>query len=352
MTRPNFSIAVPALLGALLFSACSAGRVPTAPTAEGLVRQGVLALHRNDMEEADRSFRGALQLGRESQAGAFARDSLTEMHGMRLFPDVVGNCPAAGQQALSQAEEQFARKDFDSALSLYRTAIEHCPRSAVIRTAMADAHYARGDYEQAREDFRAALELDPWNRAAHRYLSDTEAKLGNSHAAWEEATLAVLSDPNYQMAWITLGERTGGGPKNLRRVRADKPYVTEDGALNVFVDGPDADKQSWLIYGLALKSLETAGKSHLEAERERIDLVFETRGNALATASGATAGFWDLMESAKAAGYLDEAIYVHLIDQSMAAEYAEFRSENRQRLIDYMRTLVSPPPASPGKGRA
>jgi hypothetical protein len=191
----------------------------------------------------------------------------------------------------------------------------------------------------------AALELDPWNRAAHRYLSDTEAKLGNTYAAWEHAMLAVLSDPNYQMAWMTLGERTTGGPAALRRVRADKPYITEEGALTWFTDWPDSDRQAWMGYGMALQTLDTAGKSHLEIERERVEWAIGPRGKTPANASVAQPGFWDLMAEARSAGYLDEAIFVHLIDKPMADEYAAFRTKNRQRLVDYMKKMVSPPPA-------
>lgn len=331
----------------LLLSSCAASRQPVTATAEGYVRQGVLALHRNDMQAADRSFRAALQAGGESQAGLFARDALTEMYGLRLYPDVVTDCPAAAQIALDQAEEQFASKHFDAAMPLYRTAVDNCPKSATIRMAMADAHYASGNYDQAKTDFLAALELDPWNRAAHRYLSDTEARLGNAYSAWEHAMLAVLSDPNYQMAWVSLGERTSGGPAALRRVRADKPYVNEDGALVVYTsDWPDADRQAWMSYGLALQYDETAGKSALQVERDRVDTALRSHGMPVAGSSGAARSFWDRMAEAKEAGYLDEAIFVHLIDKPMAAEYAAFRDRNRQRLVEYIEKMVSLPPAT------
>ena len=114
------------------------------------------------------------------------------------------------------------------------------------------------------------------------------------------------------------------------------------------------DRQLWMTHSIVAADDFKKNPDHtrLTMEQKRVELVLgfyaENR-----TASGATASaFWDAIEVAKTAGFLDEAIYVHLIDQSMAAEYAEFRQTHRDRLARYMKTLVAPPPPTTNAPRS
>jgi len=338
----------------LLATLASCSTSQRTATPRGFVQLGMAALERGDAPAAERSFQEVIRTGSDTEDAAFARDSLREIRGARLFPDTLTGCSAESLEALDSAEEEFARGRFDASLPDYRRAVEGCPQSATMRVAFADAFYSRGDFRQAREEFRAAIERDPWNRAAWRYLSDTEQKLANSYAAWEAAMFAVLSDPLYEMGWVTLGHNIAGGPAALGRVRIDKPYVNiEKGSPVIHMviveprtNGTDVDGPLWSGYATmaALVFPDTPGKSHLEIERARVNGVLETYGRSVPDPATSRRGFWDLMADAEAAGFLDEAIYVHLMDNSMATEYAAFRTAHRERLVEFMKRMVAPPP--------
>lgn len=344
MTTTALRSVLAAIAVASLAASCSAARIQ--PTPDGYAKAGASALARGDYEAAERDFRSAIAAGGDGEAAAISRDMLRELYGARLYPDSVDACPATAQQAYHDAEEEFGKGGYAAASELFRAAADQCPSSATIRVSWADTFYRQGDYERSSAMFHEALAIDPWNRAAWRYLADAESRRGRPYAAWEASLFAVLSDPTYEMAWVYLG-RYGSGP--LRRVRADKPRTTIDGGtptLHIDPDQPDPDR--WMSY--ALSGLAASGGTPLDRERKRVEEVLAM--HPVPSQSPANPGFWEQMQAAKEAGYLDEAIFVHMIDADLAPEYASYRDAHRDRLVGYMRTLVTTPPPSPKSGAA
>lgn len=330
------------ILLATLLSSCATARLQ--PSPDDYAAAGMNAMKRGDYETADRHFRAAIASGQDGEGTAFARDMLREMYGARLYPDVLVSCPPEAEQSYHAAEEHFASRDFEAATQLFRSAAEGCPRSAVIRVSWADTWFAMREDEKASAMFHEALAIDPWNRAAWRYLADTEARLGRRHAAWEAALFAVLSDPTYELGWISLA-RYSDGP--VRRVRADVPTCskTQDGALQIALDPRQPEAIEWNVHALLSCTADPAGGTPFAQERARVDGVLRSRS--AATQSSAAPGFWDNIQAAKDAGFLDEAIYVNLLDAALAPEYATYRNAHRDRLVDYMKKLVTTPPPSP-----
>jgi hypothetical protein len=61
-----------------------------------------------------------------------------------------------------------------------------------------------------------------------------------------------------------------------------------------------------------------------------------------ANASKRPGAFWSMMSRAERAGYLDEAIFIHMLDAASAQEYPAFREKNAERLVSYLETVVLP----------
>ena len=49
-----------------------------------------------------------------------------------------------------------------------------------------------------------------------------------------------------------------------------------------------------------------------------------------------------MMARADDAGFLDEAIFLHMLDAPLAAEYPAFREKNAERLAAYLETVILP----------
>jgi hypothetical protein len=49
-----------------------------------------------------------------------------------------------------------------------------------------------------------------------------------------------------------------------------------------------------------------------------------------------------MMARAERAGFLDEAIFIHMLDENSAAEYPAFREKHAERLVAYLETVILP----------
>lgn len=332
----------------------------------------------SDEKEAKRLKAAALadlrhvaSLDPDSTVAAVARDAMAELEGRNLFPAARADCPDEASDAYGQAEARYHAQDLDKAIPLYEKARKLCPAHAPTVLGLADVYYLKGDYGKARELFRAAIEIEPWYRDAHRFLADTEAQRGELAAARREAALAVISDPTYEAGWSTfrgLTEALGG---EYLRVYGEKTRVTGDPGGDVKIalpagsgkgDGgaPDPDSTAWLTYGIsragalteeavAVKGVATPSATATPLERERYAVVatLDALAELDAPDRPGPGSFWPMMARAHEAGYLDEAIFLHLLDEALVPELVKARDAKRERLLAYLETVVTRMPKAP-----
>jgi tetratricopeptide (TPR) repeat protein len=246
--------------------------------------------------------------------------------------------------------------------------------------AHADAYYQLGEYDKARELFAKAIAADPWNRAARRLMADTEVKRDDLEAAFRSAAWAVIADPQSEAAWTSFRQLSEGTGRTWHRVYEEKPVVGGgDKPGDIQITLPflgDEGKQStpakkekktraqrrqekaeqkekeaaasaklgpWMMYSMT-KSLELVkaggAKTPLEVERAAVE------GTLLSVKEMGSPHppFWDMMLRAKQAGYLDEAIFFHLMDAELAPRYREFREAHADRLLAYLTSILAEPP--------
>jgi tetratricopeptide (TPR) repeat protein len=268
----------------------------------------------------------------DSVIGGMARDGLTRLAGESLIEVKRATCPEPATEAHTRADALYGARRYADAVAEYEKATTLCPDEANWWVDFADTYYVLEDYEKAKELFVKAVSVDPWNREAHRFLSDTHAQLGNAPAAVHEMVLAVASDPIYEAAWSAFRSYADATGRKWRRVYGKSRPETGD-----------ADAAAWRAYSEAKANPRDARPgpaSALAVKREAVKIALKTARESDAGASKGLGPFWSMMARAEDTGFLDEAIFIHMLDAELAPEYPSFREANAERLASYLETVV------------
>lgn len=314
-------------------------------------------------QQASADFAKVIELAPNSPQAGFARTMLAANE-VPLVTHVQVSCSPEANQALDAAEDAFRHGAHEASIAAYQHAIELCPEDPTRWIYSGDAAYLTGDVRQAKMRYRRAIELDPCSSQAFRFLADLQSEEDDWDGAWQALTQAVACDPTYEVAWSDLQavqRHTGGSFVRTRIV----PPTSADGAAMVQAMVSDGDIGThdgavWLAWALARQSPEV-GLATLRTTQPDLEIDLETalgraeiatlvalavRSELIASdpsVDGATQ-FWALLGRAREAGYLREAIFVHLLDEELAAEFHSHRDAHKQRLVDYVRSSLAPAP--------
>ncbi|HEX4825894.1 MAG TPA: tetratricopeptide repeat protein [Candidatus Polarisedimenticolaceae bacterium] len=264
----------------------------------------------------------------DSLIAGVARDGMTRLAGEEFLEVKTVECPETAIEIHSRGESLYGARRYSDAIAAYEKATAGCPEAAAWWVDFADSHYVVEDYRKAKELFSKALTVDPWNREAHRFLADTDLQLGDNEAAVHELVLTVVSDPMYEAGWSAL---------RLYGTALGHKWKRVFGNRNVEPRGADA--AAWVAY-INAKADAADGKSALAVERAAVKRALAAARETEPGPSRVTSPFWAMIERADQAGYLDEAIFLHLFDAALAGEYPEFREKHSQRLSRYVETLI------------
>ena len=289
-----------------------------------VLSQIVIPDDRTKFEERARSdFEQIVSTDPESLIAGVARDGLSRLAGPPLIETKLVTCPEQAATAHARANALYGAHKFREAVVEYGRAAEGCPGAASWWVDLADTFYEVADYEKAKRNFLKALAVDPWNREAHRFLADAHVQLGDNAAAVHQLVLAVVSDPTYEAGWSALRGYAGALGFSWKRVYGDRRPVSGN-----------ADGTAWSAYS-AVKAAareEPAGSaSALSIERKAVKAALD---------AASTGPFWSMLARADRAGFLDEAIFLHLLDPALAAEYPAFREEHAEQLASYLETVI------------
>lgn len=327
---------------------------------------------------AEKDYREVIRREPDSVKAGVCRDGLQRLSNRRVLPETQVTCAPEAIATFDEAEALFNASRHEEAIAKFRRAADDCPASAVIWTAFADTYYMKRDYAMAKSLFERALEADPWKRDARRFLADTETRLEHLDAARRQAAFAVIADPTYEAAWSTYQDLAQGTGREWHRRWSEKVTVTaeRDGKKKwksnislpdtLLTDG-GADMAPWLSYGMVLagvltgtfdlegkpqakKNAQPVPATPFQQQRAAVVAALEVLGEVGAEVDGKAVEpkkepgrFWSMMKRAQDAGFLDEAIYVHLLDEGLAPEYVAFRKDRSERLVEYLETVIAPP---------
>ena len=274
-------------------------------------------------ERARTDFEQIVSTEPESLIAGVARDGLSRLAGPPLIESKLVTCPVSAANAHARANALYGAHKFKDAVVEYGRAAEGCPEAASWWVDLADTFYEVEDYPKAKKHFLKALSVDPWNREAHRFLADVHVQLGDNAAAVHQLVLAVVSDPTYEAGWSALRGYASALGFSWKRVYGDRRPVAGN-----------ADGAAWTAY-LAMKAAAreapAGSASALAIERKAVKAALE---------AAPPGPFWSMLSRAEGAGYLDEAIFLHLLDPALAAEYPAFREEHAEQLAAYVETVI------------
>jgi tetratricopeptide (TPR) repeat protein len=352
---------IPFFLAALALSSCSAA-VPAGPTRH----DAMAALARGDDNLARQQFDAVARANIDTMEGAIALDALAVLNGTQPFPERGYNCSPASAEAADRAETFFQTSRLEESEAAFAEALRGCPDNARWWIHAGDVDFRRRRLEAAREKYRRGLALDPWNRSGHRFLSDAEIGLGNREAAWDHLVLAVLSDPTYEAGWEYLKQATLAQGGTFHRQYEFKTAAWMDGeTLRVRLDSMAARPfpKEWVLYfepgparSDAAARVASGGMTDPPQEplaRKRrilVSLLDEEYDPDNVRPSTRPSKMWPAFAQARKEGFLDEAIFLHLLDASLVPEYVAYREKSRARLVEYVERFLAVRPRGVGDG--
>jgi tetratricopeptide (TPR) repeat protein len=311
--------------------------------------------------------------------GAVAIDMLAETTRSRVLPEPVYPCSAEANAAADAGRQHLDAGRRSAARAAYARALERCGSNAGWWIAAGDVELRDGNAEAARRMIRRGLELDLWNREGHRFLSYAEASLGNDEESWREAVLAVVSDPTCETCWALLKQVTTERGGSFNRQYERKPVAKAvEGRLDLELDPFEeiSSSKGWVAYAINLgtRALRAnlcelpAGKtrlrkdtldvswatwSPLERERFLVRTTLEQYDPAADRRSpGRSPKTWPVIKNAVEQGFLDEAIFMQLLDSALAPQFVAYRQRHAERLFDHVTAFLAVLPSGVGKRRS
>ncbi len=261
------------------------------------------------------------------------------------------------EQVMRAGEAAFSRGDFDEALKDYAKALELEPRNYTAALFIGNTYDKQGQFAKGTEWYERAILLDPNMETAYRYYADMLAKEGDMAKARAMLIRAAVAEPYNRMVWRELHAWA-----TLENTHINEIYI---GVPSARENLPTADRQSqdvstvWQAYRDVRASWQTGGefKKHFPEEKEYRHSLRE-ESEALTAAAKAleklradkkmaelvtTDQSLSLMLKLHEAGLIEPYVLFSLGDAGIARDYAAYRTNNRDKLEEYVEKFVVPP---------
>ncbi|HKV38360.1 MAG TPA: tetratricopeptide repeat protein, partial [Blastocatellia bacterium] len=167
---------------------------------------------------------------------------------------------AEANQAMVEAEADFAKGDLEGALARYSRALELEPHLYEAALFAGDACFKQGQQDKAGEFFQRAVAIDPNREIAYRYWGDALASQGKTAEARDKFIESFISEPYNKLARAGLVEWANKNGAQITHPEIDIPAsVSSEGKDKMtitldpnVVSGKKRDGSSaWMIYGIA-----------------------------------------------------------------------------------------------------
>jgi tetratricopeptide (TPR) repeat protein len=279
-------------------------------------------------------------------------------------------------QAMQQAEADFARGDLEKARQGYMRAHLLDPKQYYAALFIGDTYFKQHQLAFAGEWFSQAGTINPNIETAYRYWGDALLDEGKLDEARSKYIDAIVADPYNANSWNGLKNwlgRTKLTANWLKLKDGVEVEIKAGGNTNVNVDSslPGGLSAAWLMYGMN-RSLwmsekfkkefpkETAYRHSLLEETESLSMLLEGLKNANDTEDGkklkkndAHAGAFsdfEILANVHKAGFLEPFVLLNRADDGIAQDYPAYRDANRDKVRRYLDEFVvpkTPPRAEP-----
>jgi hypothetical protein len=265
--------------------------------------------------------------------------------------------------AIQQAEGDFARGDFEKARDGYLRALLLDPKNYEAALFMGDVYFKQHINGSAGEWFARAIEIDPNRETAYRYWGDALWAMGKSAESREKFIQAVIAEPyNNNRSWMGLTQWADRTKVKLNWVRLqDKSAVSEkdNKNINITLDSSlgkdDPNGVAWLTYAMGRATWRTEKfkkefpdeSKYRHTMREEVDAlhlmvtVLKEQKNFEKKKAGLDASLQQLLKIDEA-GLLEPFALLNRADGEMAQDYSAYRDGHRDTLYRYFNEFVVP----------
>lgn len=241
-------------------------------------------------------------------------------------------------EQFEDAEREFRKGNYNSAIKYYKKAIELDDRYYKARLYLGDAYYMKKDYTLAVRYFKDAIKTCPKELEPRKYLVDALFYMGSYEEALDECKDAIIIYPDvimfdklamvgdkmgleFNKYWIPRGvfpNRMGITPTENKN-KLWQPYIDAHGEIESFCDERGVITKT--------TNLTTSRYSEVYAWEQLLKKAPAT--NFLAA------------RKMQSLGYLDCYVFVSEFHIDIYDQYKDFTANNRDRIIKYFDLLLT-----------
>lgn len=306
---------------------------------------------------ARQAFLKAKELGDHSNYLVAMLDQIPEDGG-----DPVYSSRKDVDDAMRAAEAAYGRGDFADALAGYSHVLTMDPKNYEAALFSGDVCFKQKNYDESYKWFQEAVTIDPDRETAYRYWGDSLLAAGRNSDARDKLIQAFIASPYEKLPRIGLMQWAQRNGVTLTQPKIDSPnsMSTNGNQTNITIDtntlGKKDGTESWMLYEITRTSWKTAEfQKEFPNEKEyRHSLAEESQ--ALSLVANAVSEHVEKKEikaadlnpqlavliKLKNEGLLEAYILFAKADQGIAQDYAAYRRDHRDKLVQYMNEYVVP----------
>lgn len=257
---------------------------------------------------------------------------------------------------LHEAEEAYARHQFDQAIKGYLAVLEIQPGNYFATLNLGDAYFASNHFPEAIEWFKKATIIDQNRETAYRYCGDALMRLGKKDDALDQYLSAIIAEPYNGYPWRGLNTGLKAFLLKPWPPARDVPV----GGLSVGEKGVEihlSDAGDTLQIGYLMARAEWYDKNHkakspketlyrqtLEEEVHGLEMLLkiydelkqaEQKPDSPKISEAVSKSMAELTEI-KNAGLLEPHILFFRANKDLAQDYPAYRDANREKLKAYL----------------
>jgi len=264
--------------------------------------------------------------------------------------------------AMRTAEAAFGRGDFAGALAGYAEVLRLDPQNYQAALFSGDVCFKHKDYDASYTWFQKAVAIDPNQETAYRYWGDALYAAGKNSEARQKFIEAIVASPYERASWVGLTQWAQRNSVTLSQPKIESPnsIVANGNQTNITIDASTLGKkdgtEGWMLYEITRVSWKNTEfqKTFPNEKQYRHSLAEESAALGLVATSASENVASKKIKAKdlnpqiatlikiKDEGLLESYILLARPDDGLAQDYAAYRKDHRDKLLQYMNEYVVP----------
>ena len=247
---------------------------------------------------------------------------------------------------VNQGEVYFAQGKYDESIAAFQKALEIDPNIYQAAISLGDCYVAKKDWTNAENYYQKAIEIDPTRETAYRYSATPLMRQEKYEEARDRYIEAFITEPYSGMSQRGITQWAEVTGAKLGHPAVDIPEFSHDSAgkpvtkmnENSLTEGSKA----WVAYSVTRenwykeKFVKTfpGEKEYRHTLQEEIEAIRSTLKSA--KNQNLSHPHFAVLQKLDDEGLLESFILMSQADEGIAADYAEYITNNRDKLRKYV----------------